>query len=100
MSSYLARLKVVENGKNSNNSLITEVPKVPEVPFDTFDTSIPVTIEKNSSVIANESFQIEMVRAWLHKIGEPEQDHYLVLDKCRIDPGAMQYFLKHAGGEY
>ena len=73
---------------------------MPEVPFDTFDTSIPATIEKNSFVIANESFQIKTVRAWLHKIGEPEEDHYLVLNKCRIDLEAMQYFLKHARGEY
>ena len=100
MSSYLARLKVVENGKNSNNSLITEVPKVPEVPFDTFDTSIPATIKKNSSVVANELFQNELVKEWLYKIGESEEDHFLVLDKCKADPDAMEYFLKHARGEF
>ncbi len=100
MSSYLARLKEVENEKNLNNSLITKVPKVPEVPFDTFDTSIPVTIEKNSFVIGNESLQIEIIRAWLHKIGEPPDDHYLVIDKCMNDPDVLLYFFKHARGEY
>ncbi len=44
--------------------------------------------------------RIEMIRAWLHKIGEPEEDHHLILDKCRNDPEAMEYFLKHARGEF
>ena len=44
--------------------------------------------------------KIEMVRAWLHRIGEPEEDHDIVLNKCRNDPGAMEYFLNHASGEY
>lgn len=43
--------------------------------------------------------QIEMIRAWLHKIREPEEDHHLVLDKCRLNAEAMQYFLKNARGE-
>lgn len=43
-----------------------------------------------------ESPQIEMIRAWLHRIGEPETDHTLVLNKCRNDPEALEYFLKHA----
>ncbi len=47
-----------------------------------------------------EHLQIEMIRAWLYKIGEPEEDHYLVLGKCRNDPESIQYFLKHARGEY
>jgi|GEM_PF-5470255 len=51
-------------------------------------------------VAANDSLQIEMIRAWLHNIGEPPEDYYLVLDKCANDPEAMQYFLRHARGEY
>ncbi|MCG7757697.1 MAG: hypothetical protein LZF63_13700, partial [Nitrosomonas sp.] len=31
-------------------------------------------------------------------IGEPEEDHDIVLNKCRNAPGAMTYFLKHANG--
>lgn len=39
------------------------------------------------------------IRAWLFKIGEPEEDHHIVLDKCRNNPEALAYFLKHARGE-
>jgi len=38
-----------------------------------------------------------MIRAWLHKIGEPEEDHCLVIDKCKRDHEALIYFLKWAG---
>ena len=47
----------------------------------------------NSNV---ESLQIEMIRAWLHRIGEPEEDHFLVLDKCLNNPEALEYFLEQA----
>lgn len=90
MSGYLARLKVIENGKILSNTPITEVPKVPEIPFDTFDTSTQAQIEKN----------ILLIRSWLFQIREPEEDHHLVIDKCKRDPGAMEYFLSHARGEY
>ena len=36
------------------------------------------------------------IRAWLRHIGEPEEDHHLVLDKCKSNPEALAYFLKHA----
>ena len=90
MSYYLARLKEIESGKNFSNSLITEVSKVPKAPFDTFDTSIQAEIEKN----------ILVIQLWLFQIGEPEEDHYLVLDKCKNDPEVLQYFLRHARGQY
>jgi len=44
--------------------------------------------------------QIEIIRAWLYEIGEPETDHDLVLNKCRNDSDALQYFLMHVRGEY
>lgn len=44
--------------------------------------------------------EIELIRAWLHKIGEPEEDHFIVLDKCKADPEALQYFLRHARGQF
>lgn len=47
-----------------------------------------------------ESLEIEMIRAWLFKIGEPGEDHEIVLNKCRIDPEALVYFLRHARGEF
>ncbi|SEN63708.1 hypothetical protein [Nitrosomonas marina] len=48
---------------------------------------------------ATDLIQLEMVRAWLFKIGEPEEDHFIVLEKCKSDPEAMEYFLMHANGE-
>lgn len=46
------------------------------------------------------NFGIEMIAAWLHKIGEPKEDHFIVLEKCKTDSDAMEYFYKHANGEY
>jgi len=90
MSNYLAKLKVIENNKNLNISSITKLTKLTEVPFGGFVSSTPGQIEKN----------ILLIQSWLFQIGEPDVDHHLVLDKCRIDPEAMRYFLKHARGEY
>ncbi len=50
----------------------------------------------NKSVIVQQ-LQKEMIRAWLHKIGEPEEYHCLVIDKCKRDHEALIYFLKWAG---
>jgi hypothetical protein len=50
----------------------------------------------NSDLLLN----IEKIRIWLSQIGEPVEDHYLVLDKCRNDPEALEYFLKHANGKH
>ena len=44
--------------------------------------------------------EIEIIRAWLYKIGEPPEGHYLILDKCKSDPEAMEYFYKQANGEF
>ena len=43
---------------------------------------------------------IEIIGNWLFKIGEPEEDHHLVIDKCKNDPQALAYFLKYASGEF
>lgn len=86
MSGYLARLKVIETENIFCNTPEMEVPKVPEVPFDTFGTSTQGQIEKN----------ILLIRSWLFQIGEPKEDHYLVIDKSKRDPDAMAYFLKLA----
>ncbi|ALQ51151.1 hypothetical protein [Nitrosomonas ureae] len=48
----------------------------------------------------NDQFKIEMILAWLYKIGEAEEDHHLVLVKCKADPEALEYFYRHANGEY
>lgn len=60
----------------------------------------PAIIEVLKRERREQSQKIEMIRAWLFKISEPEEDHCLVLDKCRNDPDAMTYFLKHASGEF
>lgn len=57
------------------------------------------TVAKVASVAVANTADIEKVRAWLFKIGEPKEDHCIVLDKCKNDPEAMAYFLKHAKGE-
>lgn len=41
---------------------------------------------------------LKIIRAWLFRIGEPEEDHHLVIDKCKADPEALAYFLRHARG--
>ncbi|SFN03330.1 hypothetical protein [Nitrosomonas communis] len=43
---------------------------------------------------------LEVIRTWLFSIREPEEDHYHVLNKCRNDPKALEYFLKHARGRF
>lgn len=70
----------------------------------TYD-SIPdeAVTEFNNEVICSitdNSLSIEAVRAWLYKIEEPEEYHHIVLDKCKRDPEALAYFLKHANGEF
>ncbi|PTQ88348.1 hypothetical protein C8R30_1535 [Nitrosomonas nitrosa] len=61
------------------------------------------TFSPNSPLSPNENLNdvdIEKIRTWLFKIGEPENDHFLVIDKCKRDPQALVYFLRHANGEY
>lgn len=60
----------------------------------------PAIIEVLKREQREQSQKIEMIRASLFKIGELEEDHFLVIDKCRNDPDAMNYFLKHARGEF
>lgn len=54
------------------------------------------TVATVASVAVADSADIEKIRSWLYKIDEPEQDHYIVLDKCRRDPEALAYFIEHA----
>ena len=51
--------------------------------------------EKN----ANDA-DIEKIRNWLYRIGEPEADHHLVIDKCKTDPEALIYFSRIASNSY
>ena len=91
MNDYLVRLKAIEkNEKIFDKCLDHEVPKVPKAPFATFDTHQYEEKVKNILLIKN----------WLYRIAEPTKDHDLVLNKCRNDLDAMDYFLKHARGEF
>ncbi|MCP5273489.1 MAG: hypothetical protein H6936_01285 [Burkholderiales bacterium] len=56
------------------------------------DFSPTLFCEKNTSI------QIQIIKAWLFRIGEPEEDHCIVLNKCKNDPEAMAYFLEQAQG--
>lgn len=58
------------------------------------------TNEKLSVVADKESIEIKMIQAWLIRIGEPSEDQNIVFNKCRNDPEALEYFLKHARGEF
>ena len=43
--------------------------------------------------------QLEKIEAWLHKIGEPPEDHHLVLNKCRGNSNARASYMRHVNGE-
>ena len=73
-------------GKKTYNIISNEV-------VTKFNNEITCSITDNSPLI-------EAVRAWLYKIEEPEEYHRIVLDKCKADPEALAYFLKHANGEF
>ncbi|SDY64098.1 hypothetical protein SAMN05421755_103535 [Nitrosomonas sp. Nm33] len=75
-----------ENGLN-----IAFPPNSPDSP------AIPC--KSNSSSSPQES-DIEKIRHWLIKIGEPEEDHHLVLNKCRNDSLVLEYCLKHTRSEF
>jgi hypothetical protein len=43
---------------------------------------------------------LETIRQWLFQIGEPEENRHLVMDRCKADPQVLEYYLKHASGEF
>lgn len=89
--------------QNSLKSLAGEVldrtiPRTLSAQYQKEPAQYPHIAQKigNSDLIVN----IEKIRIWLFQIGEPVEDHDIVLNKCRNDPDAMNYFLKHASGEF
>lgn len=54
---------------------------------------VPIKEEISDNLIGQTDSDFEKVRAWLFQIGEPEEDHYLVLDKCKNDPNLIAYYL-------
>lgn len=97
MSSYLSRLKQIENEKNSHNSTESELTKPPKGASVSYVSSVS---EENKKITDLQSPQIEMIRGWLYCINEPEEYHHIVLNECKRDPEALAYFLKHANGEF
>lgn len=126
MSGYLSRLKQIENEKNFHNSPESELTKPPKgasvsfvssnsrksekkfndppdsskesgLPSVSFVSSISEENKKNSDI---QLLQIEMIQAWICRIGESVEEHFVVIDKCKADPEALAYFLKHARGEF
>lgn len=126
MSIYLSRLKQIENEKNFHNSTESELTKPPKGASVSFVSSnsresekkfndspsppkesglpsvsfVSSVSEENKKIADLQSLQIEMIRGWLYRINEPVEDHHIVLDKCKLDPEALAYFLKHTNGEF
>jgi hypothetical protein len=72
------------SGTMMNKGLQQSAPIVPNVP-------IKEVISDNLSGQTDSDF--EKVRGWLFQTGEPEEDHYLVLDKCKSDTNLIAYYL-------
>lgn len=70
-----------------NKGIVNSVPAVPAVPAKKHDSEKIFSITRRQEAI---------IKAWLYHIGEPEEDHYLVLNKCRRDPKALAYYLERA----
>ncbi|OQW40478.1 MAG: hypothetical protein A4S08_04620 [Proteobacteria bacterium SG_bin4] len=62
-------------------------------------TPYATTKQQTPKTNATTAQQQAAIRAWLFSINEPVEDHDIVLNKCRSDPDALQYFLKRASGE-
>lgn len=100
MSKYLAQLKELESEKNifiPKNELTKLTLPTKEGAFVSFGSNVSSHTEEKNNFPGSE---IEKIREWLHRIGEPKEDHKLVLDKCRNDPQALEYYLKHTQGEF
>jgi len=87
--------------KNKTNKVATATVAIPAI---STNAAIPTVAKIARIAVAkptNEKINrdIEEVKSWLIHIGEPEEDHYLVIDKCKSDSEALEYFLRHARGE-
>lgn len=64
---------------------VTESPTVANV--------ASVAVAKDPNETNKNIIELEKITKWLFRIGEPEEDHYLVLNKCKNDPEAFAYFM-------
>lgn len=63
------------------------IPNVPVVPTQKGNTEKILSITRK---------QETTIKTWLTEAGKPEEDHYLVLNKCKRDPEALAYYLRLA----
>lgn len=63
------------------------VPNVPPVPTKKYDS------EKISSITQKHE---ALISSWLYHISEPEEDRFLILNKCRLDPEVFAFYLERA----
>jgi hypothetical protein len=106
MSTYLTRLKQLENEKNSHYMPNTVPPKPAKAPFGGFDgtgsghiekkiihTDIQLAQVKSTDNPLSES-QEAAIMGWLISIGETDKAcRDEVLDKCRDNTEALAYYL-------
>jgi hypothetical protein len=95
--SYLAKLKQIENEKNFKNIPDNALPIPPKGSFGSYGSTVQGKNKKNlSNIVAITPKQIEKIQTWLNSIGEPENEHHVVIEKCRRNANALEYFSKQA----
>lgn len=97
---YLRNRDLTVSLTDDENLELSPAEKITSDLIERLRTHKPAIIEVLKREQREQSQKIETIRTWLFKIGEPEGDHDIVLNKCRNDPDAMEYFLRHARGEY
>lgn len=75
---------------------LSPVEKITEELIQRLKKYKPVILTELKREESQKKQRIEIIRSWLYRFGEPEEDHCLVLDKCKRDPEALVYFLKLA----
>ena len=78
--------------KNQNAAIATATVATPA----THGKKTKTSVAKVASVAVATPEDLKKIRIWLNQIGEPEEDHYLVLNKCRRDLEALDYYLERA----
>ena len=114
MSAYLARLKQLEGGKNSQYVSDSEPSKPSNAPFEPFEGMPTARIEKKFidakseqlAKVASETAAIARKEAtpeerevvnWLEHILEDDPVIYReILAKCRAHPDALRFFVDYA----
>ena len=79
--------------RNKNDDVANTADTIPTAQSNK-ETSPALALANPTSGTINRDIQI--IRTWLYSIGEPEVDHYLILNKCKNDPEALAYYLECA----